>query len=165
MALFLIIGVFGLVVLLGTLLLDDVFDAVTGAIGLEGGGFLSGPAIGAFLAAFGFGGALAQSAGVSGPLSVLAATGGGVAIGAVAGLLTRALMRMPTDATPSAGSLAGLTGTVTTAIPAAGFGEVTLLVAGAPTKVNARAAGPVAAGMPVRVAAVLSPTSVLVEPA
>ena len=62
------------------------------------------------------------------------------------------------------GDLPGRVGTVISAIPEGGFGEVSVMVAGHITKLNARAATALPAGTPVTVRAVLSATSVMVEP-
>jgi membrane protein implicated in regulation of membrane protease activity len=85
-------------------------------------------------------------------------------MGAVAVWVTRAVMRMPTDATVRTADLVGKTGTVVTAIPAAGYGEVAVHHHGQRMKLNARAATPVAAGVAVVVTEVTSPSSVHVEP-
>ena len=75
MTLFLVIGAVGIVLLLGTLVLGDFLD---GALEF-GPDLISGPALAAFLGAFGFGGALALNAGAS--------TGVAVAVGLVVGAL------------------------------------------------------------------------------
>jgi membrane protein implicated in regulation of membrane protease activity len=167
---FIVIGALGLVVLVASLLLgevlDGVFDSLEGAFDVDAGGVLSGPVLGAFLAAFGFGGALTMSAlGVG----VLAGVGGGLAgglvVGALATLIVRSVMRMPTDATPRSADLVGATATVITPIPAGGLGEITLTHLGQYTKLGARCHQPVAAGTAVVVTAVTSSTSVVVRPA
>ena len=58
----------------------------------------------------------------------------------------------------------GTAGSVVTAIPADGFGEVLLRLAGQPVKLAARSAGPVARGAEVWVEAAPSATSVVVRP-
>lgn len=159
MVLFFAIGVVGVVLLAVTAALDGVLDFV------GGDGLLSGPAIAAFLTAFGFGGAIAVSLGA--PL--VAATGVGVVAGfgsgAAAGMVMSAAARMPTDATPSTADFTGREGTVITGVPGDGFGEVSLTVGGQPVKLAARSAGePIKVGSAVRVVSPLSPTSVLVTP-
>lgn len=164
---FLIIGVVGLVILLLSLVLGEILEGVFSAFDLElGGGVFSTPVIGSFLAAFGFGAAVTMYA------AGLGATGGafsgllsGVAVGGLALLLTRSLINMPTDHTPAASDVVGARGTVVTAIPADGYGEVSLRSAGQVAKRNARGTEPMPAGQAVEVVDVLSASSVLVRPA
>jgi hypothetical protein len=53
---------------------------------------------------------------------------------------------------------------VISAIPEGGLGEVSIVVAGHITKLNARSSAALPAGTPVTVQAVLSAASVMVEP-
>ena len=162
MAGFVAIGAVGLGLLLLTLVLDDMLDGLFDSFG----GLMSGPAVGAFLAAFGFGGALVLS---RPDTSVPAATGGGVVaglvVGGIAGLFVRAIKNMPTDETPSSAGMLGVEAIVVTAIGPDRAGEVLVRLGGSPYKMTARSPEPVAAGQPVTVTAVTSPTSVVVEPA
>ncbi|MFN8077488.1 MAG: hypothetical protein U0Q15_18985 [Kineosporiaceae bacterium] len=155
----------GLTLLLVSLLVHDVVDGLGVADALGAGEWLSGPVVGAFLCAFGAAGGLAASRGADGGPAALAGLGGGLVLAAPVAWATRALMRAGTDATPSSRDLVGLTGTVVTAVPADGYGEVALRLAGAPLKVNARArpGATVPAGTKVRVVESLSATSVLVQ--
>jgi hypothetical protein len=162
---FIVVGVVGLVLLLVSLLLGDVLDGVFDALDLDTGGYLSGPAIGAFLAAFGFGAAVISyntDWGTGG--SALGGLGVGAVIGGVVGLATRSLINMPTDAPVRAADLVGANATVVTRIPEKGFGEVTLVYAGQFMKLAARADGSLGEGTPVVVTSVLSSTSVVVMP-
>jgi hypothetical protein len=162
---FLVIGVVGVVILLLSLLVGDFFDGVFDAFDFDAGGFLSGPALGAFLAAFGFGAAVIDyntDWGVG--ASALGGVVIGAGIGAIVGLASRSLMHMPTDATVRATDLVGATATVITRIPENGFGEVTLVHAGQFMKLSARADGTLGEGTPVVVTTVLSSTSVVVAP-
>lgn len=159
MTLFLVAGVLGALLLLVTLLLDDILD---GIFDFADSGFISGPAIGAFLAAFGFGGALSMSAGIAPSASVGVGIVAGFALGAVAGLVTRMLVKMPTTATPTEASLVGSLGTVVTSVPSDGFGEVSVMLVGQSVKFSARSAETLPAGTHVVVERVLSPTSVWV---
>lgn len=163
MTVFLVLGVVGLLLLLASLVLGDVLEGVLDGVEL-GGDWLSGTAVAAFLAAVGFAGALATQAG----LGTLGATGvgvaAGVAAGALAGLLTRALTREDDDVTPRSGALLGATATVVSDVPADGYGTVSLVVAGHPTRLNARSATGLRTGQQVRVSAVLSSTAVQVDP-
>lgn len=162
---YIVIGGVGLVIVLASLVLGEVVDGLFDAIDLDlGGGLLSGPVIGSFLAAFGFGAALVMYAtGAGAALGALAGLGSGVVVGGIAGLLTRSLMAMPTDATLRSSDLIGTPATVVTRIPAEGLGEVTLTHLGQYLKLSARASEPIPAGTPVTVSAVISSSSVLVE--
>ena len=172
MTAFLVIGGVGLAMLLTSLLLTDLFDlfdgldAIDGLDGLDGGGdgvgWLSGPVIGGFLAAVGFGGALAQASGLPTGLSIVVGLAAGVAMGWAAARISRALMDMPTDPTPRTDDLFGHSGIVVTAIPAQGFGEVTVRHAGQLHKLHARADGPIPVGTTVVVTEVTSATAVTV---
>jgi len=155
MTLFLTLGVIGLVGLIASVLIDDVVDLFN-----AGDGWLSGPAIASFVAAFGFGGALALSAGASAGAAVAVGVGSGVVLGAIVGVSTRSLMSMSTDATPNAENIVGSHGVVVTAIGDNGVGEVNVVVAGTPTKMTARADNAINVGTPVTVTAALSATSV-----
>ncbi|WP_373039545.1 hypothetical protein [Streptomyces sp. NRRL S-448] len=88
----------------------------------------------------------------------------GAAAGAGAGWsayrLSRALARDTGGAAPRHGELVGSAGTVVTAIPADGYGEVLLRLGGQPVKYAATADGPVALGAEVWVTATPSSTSV-----
>lgn len=162
MTTFVVIGVVGLLLLVLTLLLGDVIEGVVDGFGPD---WLSGTAIAAFLAAVGFGGALALQLGASEGVATASGIGAGLAAGVLAGLLTRSLAREGgADSTPSAGALVGQVGTVVSAVPADGYGTVALTVAGHPTRLNARAGTPLAAGSQVRVTTVLSSSAVQVEP-
>ncbi|MEU7018099.1 hypothetical protein [Streptomyces sp. NPDC046385] len=172
MAWFLGLGIGGLVLLVLSLLLDGVLESVLdgfgGALdGLGGGldGFLSLPAIAGFVSALGFTGAIVL--GTTG-LGAVGATGVGAGAGAVvawgAGRFSRMLMRDAGAAAPKGADLTGSSGSVVTAIPAGGYGEVLLRLAGQPVKYAAKADAPVARGAEVWVEGVLSPTSVTVRP-
>jgi membrane protein implicated in regulation of membrane protease activity len=161
---FFVVGVIGTVLLLATLLLGDLFDSVFDAIDLDAGGFISGPAIGAFLASFGFGAALIES---NTDWSRGASAAGGIGIGAVIGLLvglvSRSLMRIETDPTPRTADLVGARATVVTRIPANGMGEITVTLGGQVMKLGARADDVVHEGTTVEVVGVLSSTAVKVR--
>lgn len=159
MLIFVILGLLGLTLLLVSIIFDGILDSI------GGDGLLSAPAIAAFITALGFVGTLATSAGASPILSTLAGAISGLGIGFLASLLVRSGQNMNTDATPSALSFVGLNGSVVTAIPDTGFGEVSLRVGGQPVKVSARAEQAIPSGSTVKVVVVLSPTSVVVAPA
>ncbi|MCW7987743.1 hypothetical protein XF35_21340 [Streptomyces platensis subsp. clarensis] len=160
------LGIAGIVLLVLSLLFDGVLEGVFGEV-LDGlfEGVLSLPVIAGFLSMFGFSGAIVL--GGTG-LSAGAAAGVGVAAGIATGWLawkfSRALMRDQTDATPRQEDLVGTAGSVVTAIPADGYGEVLIRLAGHPVKLAAKSAVPVARGAEIWVEASLSSTSVAVRP-
>lgn len=162
----LVIGTVGLLLVLVTLLFGDVLDGVLDWIDLDaGGGLFSVPVIGGFLAALGFGGALAMTTfgvglGAALALGLLA----GVVTAGVTWRFTRAVMTMATDATPRHTELVGKTGVVLTRVPDGGLGEVRVAYLGQQLKLSARADEPLPAGREVVVVAVTSPTSVVVTP-
>ncbi|GAA3372518.1 hypothetical protein GCM10020367_27750 [Streptomyces sannanensis] len=165
MAWFLGLGIVGLVLLVLSLVLDGVMEGVLDGFGGGLDGFLSLPVIAGFVSALGFTGAIVL--GTTGTGAGVA-TGAGVVAGSVVGWVTwrfsRALMRDGTAPAPRGEDLTGTTGSVITAIPADGYGEVLLYPGGQPTKYAAKAAAPVARGTEVWVEALLSPTSVSVRP-
>jgi hypothetical protein len=159
---FLILGAVGLGLLVMSLLIGEVFGDL---FGFDGGGFLSLPAIGAFLAAFGFGSALIlYSTSADAGISALGGLGSGVVIGGIAGVFTRSLMNMPTDESVRSSDMVGITGTVVTRIPDDGLGEVSVSYLGQLMKLSARSSAAVSAGKQVTVTAVISPSAVVVEP-
>jgi membrane protein implicated in regulation of membrane protease activity len=146
------------------------------AIGLIGGEILhfghpdvDGPVsvevVAGFAGAFGFASAIVNE--VSGGDVPLVAAGLGaltaVPVAWLAARLARAARGMRTDPTPTRADLVGTTGVVVTRIPADGYGEVRVHLAGAPVKLNARADRPVPTGAQVFVVDTLSETSVVVE--
>ena len=156
---FVVIGAIGAVLLVSTLLFDDVIDEL-----IPGLAFVSGPVIGAFLAAFGlFGWFLDDGVDTPTAVAVAAAIGGGALFGGLTFRFTRALMDQPTDATPTTASLVGKPGKVVTPIRAGGLGEVLVTLGGAATKYTATADDDVAVGTAVVVIAVESPTKVRVQ--
>lgn len=157
---FLIIGGVGIALLLVSLVAGEVFDGLFEGVG---GDLLSGAAVAGFLAAFGFVGALTMNSTDNSGLAIGAGLGAGLVIGGLAGWGTRYLSRGGDEATVRSSSLAGHHGSVINAIPADGFGQVSLVVAGHITTMNARAAEPLPSGTPVTITAVLSATSVQVE--
>lgn len=159
---FLVIGGLGVILLLLALVVGDVFS---GALDVFGGGadWMFG-AVAGFLGAFGFAGAIVL--GLTDRLSVAVLTGlvAGAVVGAIAAAAARYLQRGGDEATVRSAALVGLNGIVVNDIPDQGYGEISVVVAGHLTKLNARCPEPLAAGSPVIVDAVLSPTSVSVVP-
>ncbi|KOG42446.1 hypothetical protein [Streptomyces resistomycificus] len=166
MAWFLGLGITGVVLLALSLVFDGVLDSVLdGALGGVLDGWLSLPVLAGFVAMTGFGGAIATDVVDAGPV---VATGAGAVMGTGAAWLTyrfsRALMRDQTAVTPRGNDLVGTAGNVVTAIPADGFGEVLLQLAGQPVKFSARSTMPVERGAEVWVEATPTATSVVVRP-
>ncbi len=160
MTAFLVIGGVGLLVVILSLVFDDLLEGFD-----LGGDLFSTPVIGTFLAALGFGGALAMSAGLGVGLATAVGLGAGVALGAAALGITRGLMRMATDEPVRLSDVVGKAATVVSAIPSTGFGEVSLVHAGQRMKLNARSGSntSVPVGGQVVVVAVNSSSSVVVE--
>lgn len=159
---FLIIGGIGIVLLLIAVIVGDVLGGALDSLG-AGTDWLSG-AVAGFLGAFGFGGALALGATGSMAVAVLVGVVAGAGFGALAAWGTRQLQRGGDEGTVRSSALVGLTGTVVSDIPTQGYGQISVVVAGHLTKLNARCPEPLPAGHAVIVDAVLSPTSVSVVP-
>lgn len=161
---FVIIGAVGLTVVVLSLFVGDFLDGLLDFEHFDlGDGVLSTPVVGAFLAAFGAGGALllrGLQASLGG--AVLGGLAAGVVLGGTTLVLVRTLMHMPTDATPRTADLVGAMGTVVTRIPENGLGEIALVAAGQRMKLAARADTAIASGSAVIVVDVTSPTSVVV---
>jgi len=157
--LFWIVAGAGLVLLLVSLLLDDLLESFD-----FGSEWISGTAIGGFLAAFGFVGGLVLTATGSVPAATGGGFVGGLVAGGLAGAVTRALSGKSGGAEFTANDYVGQRGVVVTAIGAGSAGEVSLNVGGHPVKVNARCDQPVPHGAPVVVTDAYSATSVHVSP-
>lgn len=163
MPVLLIIGSVGVLLLLAALLLGDVLDGVLDGLDVDGGGLLGTEVIGAFLGAFGFGGALLLSGtSASLPVALAGGLGAGVVSGLVAGSIVRAFVTMPTDETPRTSDLPGRLARVVTRIPDDGLGEITVSHGGQRVKMSARADAAIPSGTDVVIVDVLSPTSVIV---
>ncbi|WP_110205058.1 hypothetical protein [Nocardioides daejeonensis] len=156
---FLLIGAVGIGLLVISLVVGDLLDGLLDF----GGDLFSGAALAGFLGAFGFGGALAYSVSDRLWVGIVVGVVAGLVIGAGAGWASYQLKQGGDEANVRTGDLAGMSGTVISAIPAEGYGEVSVVAAGNITKLNARATEPLAAGTPITIQAVLSATSVLVE--
>jgi membrane protein implicated in regulation of membrane protease activity len=163
---FTVIGAVGLLIVLATLVVGELLDGLFGALDIDaGGGVFSAPVIGSFLAAFGFGAALIMtSTRADATLAALGGLASGLVVGGLALVMMRTLMRMPTDETVTTRGLEGTPGVVITAVPAQGYGEVTIRHHGEQRKYNAMADEELPAGTRVQVTAVLSPSAVVVAP-
>lgn len=165
MNVFLGLGIAGIVLLVASLVLDGILEGVfDGALHGLFDGWLSLPVVAGFVSMLGFAGAIVLGSTGLGPG---AATAVGACAGAGAGWATyrmsRALAGDDSGAAPRHGDLVGSTGTVVTAIPSGGYGEVMLRLAGQPVKYAATADGPVGRGAEVWVTAAPSSTSVAVR--
>lgn len=157
---FVAVGLVGAVLLVLFLIFDDVLDGI-----LPDADWISGPALAAFLAAFGlFGWVAEEGFEASRPVALAAGVGGGLALGWFAYRLSRALFNSPTDETPNTATLVGQGGRVVTGINGRG-GEVLLRLGGQPIKMFATADDPIAVGTEVVVIAVESDTKVVVQAA
>ncbi len=161
MAPYLVVGGIGVALLVFSLVVGELFDGLFDAFGSD---LLSGASLAAFLGTLGFVGALVfgstQSHGWATGAGLLA----GVLVGAGAGWLSSALSRDDDSSTVRSSSLAGRDATVVSAVPAEGYGEISVVVAGHITTLNARSETALPAGTPVTITAVLSATSVQVAP-
>ncbi|GAB4001478.1 hypothetical protein [Nocardioides ultimimeridianus] len=156
---FLVLGVAGLLVLLASFVIGDHVDSAFSALEAD---WLSTAALGGFVSAFGFGGAIADGAGAPGVVSVAVGVVAGGLVGWLAWWLTRLLKNGPSDGTVSVSDSVGMTARVITAIPAQGYGVVRVVVGGHPLQLNASALAPIESGTEVHVTGVLSPTAVSV---
>ncbi|GAB3656862.1 hypothetical protein GCM10027596_11590 [Nocardioides korecus] len=164
MTVFLVLGVAGLLLLAVSLVVGDLFEGVLGSLDALVGDAFSSAVLGGFVSALGFGAALAQALGA--PLGVSLGVGAvaGVALGWLAAWLTRVVRDSGSDGTLVADDVLGREGRVVSAVPEEGYGTVQVLVGGHVVRLNARADLPMAAGTPVHVTSVLSPTAVTVAP-
>jgi membrane protein implicated in regulation of membrane protease activity len=158
---FVVVGVVGALLLVVFLIFDDVLDGI-----LPDTDWISGPALAAFLAAFGLFGWVAQEGfDAPSPVAAIAGVAGGVAVGWFAYRVSRALMRSPTDATPTTAALVGQHARVVTPVRAGGIGEVLVRLGGQPVKLSATAEVDLPRGTESVVVAVESATRVRVESA
>lgn len=162
MEVFLTLGGIGIALLLLMLVVGDHVDGLFD--GLGGGEWFTGAGLAGFLGGFGFSAAIGL--GLTG--SMMMAIGAGVlvglGIGALVTFVTIKLRSMGDSGGPRTESLVGSIGTVVSAIPPEGYGEISLSAHGSLHKLNARSAVAVPQGTEVTVTDVLSPTSVRVRP-
>ncbi len=161
MTVFLLLGALGVVLLVVALVLGDVLD---GAFEGLSAGFFSTEALAGFLGALGFGGAIALSVTGSTTLAVVIGLVLGVLLGAGAAKASSLLHGTGETDTVRTSDMVEKIGSVVSAIPADGFGVVSISVGGHITRLNARSSVPVEAGTQVSVTSVISPTAVHVEP-
>ena len=157
---FLLIGAVGIALLLVSLIVGDLLDGLLDF----GGDLFSGAALAGFLGAFGFAGALVQDQSGSMGWAIAVGIAAGLVVGLGAGWASLQLRTGGDESNVRTTDLNGQPATVISAIPDEGYGEVSIVASGHITKLNARSAAAVPAGTPVTITAVLSATSVLVEP-
>ena len=156
---FLVIGIAGAVLLLISLLLDGIFDALD-----FGDGPLSLTTIAAFTAIFGFAAFACVGSGMAtGPASMLGALAGLLG-GAAAWWLSRLIRGAESSTAVSGEELVGAVGSVVLAIPVTGLGEVALVRHGERISLSAVADRPIPRGTAVRIVQTVTSTSVRVEP-
>ncbi len=160
---FLVIGGFGVLLLVIALVVGDLLHFG----GPDADGPFSLPAIAAFIGGAGFVGAIpaalvagSWSSGSTVALSTVVGVVGALPLAYGAVRLTSGLIRMRTDPTLTEEGLPGALGTVITPIPAVGFGEVRIRVAGQDLKYSARSHTPLPIGTPIFVSEALSATLV-----
>ncbi|MEU4205927.1 hypothetical protein AB0B79_34995 [Streptomyces sp. NPDC039022] len=158
MTIFLGLGIVGIVVLALSFVFGNILEGLLD-------GWLSLPVVAGFVSMLGFTSAIVLGTSDAG---AGAASAMGTVTGAAAGWLTWklscALMRDQTAVTPRRDDLIGAAGSVITAIPAEGYGEVLVRVAGQPVKLAAKSTKPVMRGTEIWVEANLSSTAVAVRP-
>ncbi len=162
---FLIIGGVGLAAIVASMLFGELMQLGN----IDADGPFSLAALASFVGAFGFAAAavsalLPDLGGLTLLISVVAGLLAAIPAAWLAIRLTRAVMHMRTDPTLTRQDLIGSTGVVVSAVPADGYGEVRLSVAGQQIKFNARAEQAIPSGAAVFVIGAPTETSVVVEP-
>lgn len=164
---FLGLGIAGAALLAASLIFDGLLEGLFDGVGALGGlfdGLLSLPVVAAFMSMLGFSGAIVMGTTGFGEAAATAiGAPAGVATGWLAYRLSRALMSDRSGTPPNGDDLIGISGTVVTAIPADGYGEVLVHLAGQPVKLAAKSPAPMACGDEIWVEAVLSQTAVAVR--
>lgn len=158
---FLIIGVVGLLLMILSSLVGDLLDGLFDAMP---GGLFNGTVVFSFVAAFGFGGALAMS---MFDAEMPAAIGAGTLAGAVIGLGAYGFMRFLQSSEDPAGltgpsAVVGKSAVVITPAKAGNYGEVSMTINGHPEKRSFLCDEDTVRGQRVIVEASLSSTSVKV---
>ncbi|KUL42797.1 hypothetical protein [Streptomyces regalis] len=167
MAWFLGLGIAGVALLVLSLVFDGVLEGLFDGVDVLDGlfdGWLSLPVIAGFVSMLGFSGAIAMgTTGLGAVGATVIGVPAGVGTGWLAYRLSRALMSDRSGAAPRDDDLIGIPGSVVTAIPADGYGEVLVRLAGQPVKLAAKSPIPVARGAEVWVEEALSQTAVSVR--
>jgi membrane protein implicated in regulation of membrane protease activity len=125
---FLLIGAAGLVFLLASLVVGDLFDHFDADAGFdaspEGPGFLDSRVISVFLLSFGGFGAMGTQMGLGPGASSLLGVGGGVVLAGAVSLFGRFLYNQQASSVVSAGQLVGRTAQVSIGIQPGSVGQV-----------------------------------------
>lgn len=165
---FLGLGIAGVALLALSLIFDGVLEGLFDGVNVLDGlfdGWLSLPVIAGFASMLGFSGAIAMgSTGLGAVGATAVGVPSGVATGWLAYRLSRALMSDRSGAAPRDDDVIGASGSVVTAIPVGGYGEVLVQLAGQPVKLAAKSPVPLARGAEVWVDQSLSHTAVSVRP-
>lgn len=161
MAIFLVLGVVGLVVIVLSLVVGDLNSGVLDGLGLD---WFSTEVVGGFVSALGFAGAIAVQSGAPDGVAVAVGVAAGVVFGAAAAGLTRLVRGGGTDDVPAVDDAVGREGRVLSPVPEEGFGSVEVWLGGHTLRLNARSDLALDAGTRVHVTGVLSPTAVKVSP-
>lgn len=156
MILYYIVGLVGLVLLLSSILFDDLFGEFLDL------SFLSGTALGGFMAAFGFAGGISLSSDVPYSLSLVVGTGAGALVGAIGATASRYLRKDDGVEAPSMDNIVGRTGIVVSTITPTGMGVVSVSVGAHTNRYSAQADQTLAPGQQVTVTAALSASAVIV---
>lgn len=162
MEVFLTLGGVGIALLILMLVIGDHVDGVFDALG--GGEWFTGAGLAGFVGAFGFVGAIVLDLSGSLPTAIAVGAITGILMGVAVTLVTIRLRRAGDSGSLRTSALIGTTGTVISAIPPEGYGEVSISAHGSLHKLNARSTVPIESGTEVTVTDVLSPTSVRVRP-
>ncbi len=154
---FIVCAIVGLVLLLVTIVFDDIFGGILDAfhIGFDIGGTSLAPLLIAFVAMFGVGGLVAtQLLDVhGGTAAVIGVLSGGIGVGIVFAIFST-FRRAEGRAPFSLEDLVGRDASVAVGIPAARHGSVYLKAEGQTHEFTATASAALAPGTPVRVTAV-----------
>lgn len=153
----------GILLLIGSLILGELFDVLDFG---DGGGPLSGPVLGVGLTAFGATGMLTNMYDWPALLGAVTSAVSALAFGAIGWWMMAIIHKQTGSTTSTMSSMAGRLGEVTTRISADGIGEVLLTSSDSTRQVLARSRDgmEIAPGTVVRVVQVLG-GSVIVEPA
>jgi membrane-bound ClpP family serine protease len=146
----------GGILLLATLIFDDIFGGLLGAIhlGFDVAGVSPTPMLLGFVAMFGAGGLLGQSVGLGTGGATLAGVGGGLVGSIVVFGAFKVLRQAESTETFSLQDMVGSSARVSVAIPANRFGTVLISFAGATHNMTATADLDVRAGQEVKVVGV-----------
>jgi membrane protein implicated in regulation of membrane protease activity len=162
MTVFLALGGLGIILLAVFIFVDDHLGGVFDALG--GGDWFTGASLAGFLGALGFGGAIVYNVTDSLELAILVGVLLGLFLGAVTTWLMVKMRSTQEGGAPTSADLVGLQGTVVSAVPVDGYGEIKVTQAGQIVKLNARSAIPLPIGVPVEITEVLTATAVRIVP-